>query len=94
MRTQFTANGYRAVVTVDWSSVSRDTSDKPERSESETARSTTRADNVENKSGMNLYRPDNEMDSGTETVVSDAYAARFRKPVLIVVAAMSGVMIP
>lgn len=93
MGTQFTADGYRAVVTVNWSSAARTDQDAPKKTDCETAENATRTDNVESKSGMNIYRPDDKADHGTETSVSETLAASFRKPVLIAAVAVSGSLV-
>lgn len=92
MGTQFTMDGYPAVLTVDWSSVSLEKIDKDEESK-EGTKPTVNTENVENKDGLNIYHADNETSSDAEPVVSGTYVAYFKEPLLIAVGVTAGVMI-
>lgn len=92
MGTQFTIDGYPAVLTVDWTSVSLEKTDKDDESEEET-KPTVNTGNVENKDGLNIYHADDETSSDAESVASGTYVAYFKKPLLITVGVTAGVMI-
>lgn len=92
MGTQFTMDGYPAVLTVDWSSVSLEKIDKDEESKEET-KPIVNTENVEKKDGLNIYHADNETSSDAEPVVSGTYVAYFKEPLLIAVGVTAGVMI-
>ena len=92
MGTQFTIDGYPAVLTVDWSSVSLEKIDKDEESKEET-KPIVNTENVENKDGLNIYHADDETSSEAESVESGTYVAYFKEPLLIAVGVTAGVMI-
>lgn len=95
MGTQFTMDGYPAVLSVDWSSVSLEEVDKEDES-TESDKGTeppVNIGNVENKDGLNIYHADNKKDSGAEPVVSGTYIACFKELSLIAVGVTAGIMI-
>lgn len=95
MGTQFTMDGYPAVLTVDWSSVSLEKIDKEDESKEtdQGSEPSVNTGNVENKDGLNIYHADNETSSDAESVVSGTYVAYFKEPLLIAVGVTAGVMI-
>lgn len=101
MGTQFTADGYAATLTVDWSSVSADGLPETDNTTSETQPSdeetTSGSANVENKDGLNIYHADadseDESTEETQTETNGTYIAYFKEPLLITVGIIAGVMI-
>lgn len=101
MGTQFTADGYAAVLTVDWSTVSAGDLPETDHTGAETdpsGRETTSdsADaEVETKDGLNIYPADAD-EKSTEAAQTEAvgtYIAHFKEPLLITVGVAAGVMI-
>lgn len=88
MGTQFTKDGYAAVLTVDWESVSSEKDNEPETEEpSKETNPALKPENVENRDGLNIYHPEedetpmpNQDQSATGT-----YIAFFKKPILFTV---------
>ena len=106
MGTQFTADGYAATLTVDWTSVSAVGSPKADNSHSETESSdkvtsdketASNSADIKSKDGLNIHPADtkskdkNAEKSQTET--GSTYIAYFKEPLLITICIIAGVMI-
>lgn len=96
MGTQFTKDAYAAVLSVDWESVSSEDDDNSEIqvtvAETEP---TLKPGNVENKDGLNIYRPDENDDSDTKEsqAVTGTYIAFFKEPLLWAVGTVAASLI-
>lgn len=78
MGTQFTKDGYAAVLTIDWE-----------------LESTLQSGNVENKEGLNIYRPDEVDDTDTkqDQTETGTYIVFFKEPVLLTVGIVAATMV-
>lgn len=96
MGTQFTMDGYPAVLSVDWSAVSTggsaDDGEDTKAPDKEAVPEENTTD-VESKNGLNIYRADDKSESSSDTEASDAYIAHFKQPLLTAVGIAAGVMI-
>lgn len=104
MGTQFTKDGYAAVLTVDWSSVSAQKSENEKITESKkdteptaisVTKQTTAPKNTESKNGLNIYQAEksNSSVSNSEQSATNAYIAHFKEPILLAVGIASAVLI-
>lgn len=106
MGTQFTADGYAATLTVDWTSVSAVGSPKADPSPSETESSDkvtsdkeAATDNTDTKSedGLNIHPADTKSKEKSaeklQTETGSTYIAYFKEPLLITICIIAGVMI-
>lgn len=105
MGTQFTKDGYPAVLTVDWSSVDSGSTGKADNSASAPESSNNNDNNgsnaaveteasastanIEKKAGLDIYHADKDDEPLSE---ADGYIAYFKEPVLIAVAVIGGVL--
>lgn len=108
MGTQFTKDGYAAVLTVDWSSVSAQKSENEKITGSKTeskkdteptansvTKQTTAPKNTESKNGLNIYQAEksNSSVSNSEQSATNAYIAHFKEPILLAVGIAAAVLI-
>lgn len=97
MGTQFTADGYAATLTVDWSSAAAAGSPKTEPADAKAEpadgeAASSRAD-VNSQDGLHIYPADAQPAAGDPTEAGGTYIAHFKEPLLIAVGIVAGGMI-